>query len=182
MMSEWSYKQTVYLGKEAKRMVALLGRKNPSNTIKMAVKHLYHQKIIVFKLKNNANKRVFFGIDDAMLYHDIEIVQRIESSMGILYNDIDLFGPLEFEAKIMGSFGTMNEAYDYMTFLVNSAMDNGEFVYNDEIYSGKMPKTITIPIKLDLYLKFVAACNKAKISVTDCIIRIIRKFVKTQGF
>lgn len=150
----------------------------PSAHVRVGV-HLYNEnKVIVFKIKNKVNHRVFFGKSDLYTYFNGNMLDKILLSTNLLNTDAREYGYQSFSIESVGIFPTLVEANEYLDFIINKNYDEGVVLYNQELYTGFTPKTITIPISLSLYKSFLRILKIKKTTTTKVITFLIKTYIK----
>jgi len=169
--------QKIYLDEETEVLIETL-ENTKSGAANSGLRALSYGFFLVFKAENHINKRVLIGVDKTSDYFNLPIIVRILGGNGLISTDIKNCGREVFETKILGLFPTKQAAILYKDKVINDEMDKGTIVYNNEVYSGEIPRIVSIKMGTKLFRILALISKKNKTTINKLIIGIIKKFIK----
>jgi len=136
----------------------------------------FDMKFIIVEIRNKRLNKVFIYIERFDLYYSDTYKTELYSGNYPISYDLNFYGWDDFTIKSKGIYQNAKDANFTMMHMVNYYIDSGEYLYNNDIMSGKYQKFLYIPIKLKTYEKILDYCIENKIKYKKLVKLILKNF------
>jgi hypothetical protein len=167
-----------YLNDDEVAMLYSMEGNSISKVARTAIRLLYNNPYLIYKVTCKVNGRVYYGFDKTIDFYFTNTLTRMGIKQALLVSDIEEYGASAFDVNTIGTFEKVPEAAAYLDYVLNRDFDAGIFLYNQELYTGYTPKTVTVPIEFKTYLKLVEKLSKKKTQFKKVFDKFIAYYLK----
>lgn len=175
------YRIHIYIADRENDIINALGRERTSEVVRIALNQLYNQPYSVFSITNKVNDRVFLGLTPSEEYFTKDMLLNIlKNPNDLIKSDFEEYGVKSFRVELLGGFGSKSDANKFITYKLNEIMDEGQFVYNEEVYRGDLPRFIKIPISFKILNYLIDHLYEKKTTIVKLVTKLLIAYMKSR--